>query len=107
MAITKEEKDLLNKLAKGALDGVVGESLSTTGGSTIWKSIKNGVPAMFKQGPGGKYFDGKENVRYDGVLHTLQEWISDEQKLEFLRKFGWLMRDEAVKLYSAKFKPSK
>ena len=52
-------------------------------------------------------FNGKENERYSGVLHTLQEWITDEQKLEFLRKFGWLMKDEAVRSYSAKFKPQK
>lgn len=42
----------------------------------------------------------------EGVLHTLQEngpqmsrsWI-------FLRKFGWLKKDEAIRAYSAKFKP--
>ena len=73
----------------------------------IWynKSIKNGVPAMFKQGPGSRFFDGKENTRLEGVLHTLQEWITDEQKLEFLQRFGWLMKDAAVGAYSAKFKP--
>ena len=59
---------------------------------------------MFNQGHGGKFFYGKENERYSGVLHTLLEWITDEQKLEFLRKFGWLMKDEAVRSYSAKFK---
>lgn len=62
---------------------------------------------MFKQGPGSKFFNGKENEHIEGVLHTLQEWVTDEQKLEFLRKFGWLMKDEAVKAYSAKFKPGK
>ena len=41
------------------------------------------------------------------MLHTLQEWVTDEQKLEFLRKFGWLMKDEAVRVYSAKFKPKR
>ena len=60
---------------------------------------------MFKQGPGSRFFDGKENTCIEGVLHTLQEWITDEQKLEFLRKFGWLMKDAAVRTYSAKFKP--
>lgn len=41
----------------------------------------------------------------EGVLHTLQEWSTDEQKLDFLRKFGWLKKDEAIRAYSAKFKP--
>lgn len=107
MSMTNEEKELLRRLASGALDGIVGNDLTTSGGSSVWKAIKNGIPAMFKQGPGGKFFNGKENERYSGVLHTLQEWITDEQKLEFLRKFGWLMKDEAVRSYSAKFKPKK
>ncbi len=107
MRFTNEEENLLKRLASGALDGFVGDDLTTTGGSTVWKTIKNGIPTMFKQGPGGKFFNGKENERFDGVVHTLQEWITDEQKLEFLRKFGWLMKDEAIKAYSAKFKPKK
>ncbi len=105
--MTKEEKKLLEKLASGDLDGFVGDDLGTTGKSTIWKAIKNGVPAMFKQGPSKRFFNGKENERIDGVLHTLQEWVTDEEKLEFLRKFGWLMKDTAVRVYSAKFKPKK
>lgn len=105
--MTNEEKGLLRKMASGVLDGIVGDHLFTSGGSSVWKAIKNGVPAMFKQGPGGKIFNGKENERFEGVLHTLQEWVSDEQKLDFLRKFGWLMDDTAVKAYSAKFKPNK
>lgn len=107
MAMTNEEKGIIKKLASGALDGFVGDDLSTSGGSTVWKAIKNGVPVMFKQGPGGKSFNGKENERIEGILHTLEEWETDEQKLEFLRKFGWLMKDAAVKAYSAKFKPKK
>lgn len=105
--MTKEEKNLLKKLASGALDGFVGNDLTTSGGSTIWKTIKNGVPVMFKQGPSKRFFNGKENERIEGVLHTLQEWITDEDKLEFLQKFGWLMNDSDVKAYSAKFKPKR
>lgn len=105
--MTNEEKKLLQKMASGALDGIVGDNITTSGGSTVWKSIKNGLPAMFKQGPGGKLFNGKENERYEGVLHTLQKWVTDDEKLQFLRKFGWLMQDTDVKAYSAKFKPKK
>ena len=104
--MTDEEKGLLEKLASGALDGFVGNDL-ITGKSTVWKSIKNGIPTMFKQGPSKRFFNGKENERIEGVLHTLQEWSTDEEKLAFLRKFGWLMKDTAVKAYSAKFKPKK
>ena len=99
--MTKEEKELLEKLKSGALDGFVGDDL-TTGKSTVWKAIKNGVPAIFKQGSSRRIFNGKENERIDGVLHTLQEWVTDEEKLEFLRKFGWLMKDVAVRAYTPK-----
>lgn len=35
----------------------------------------------------------KENERYESVLHTMAKWVTDEERLEFLRKFGWLMKD--------------
>lgn len=105
--MTNEEKNLLEKLASGTLDGIVDDGVNTSGGSTIWKAIKNGLPVMFKQGPGGKFFNGKENERYEGVLHTLQKWVTDDEKLQFLQKFGWLMKDADVKAYSTKFKPKK
>ena len=105
--MNNEEKSLLKKLVSGVLDGPVGGDLTTNRGSIIWTAIKNGVPAMFKQGPDRKYFDGKENVHVSGVLHTLQTWKTDEEKLGFLQKFGWLMSDEAVKAYSTKFKSKK
>lgn len=105
MKFTNEEKQLLQKLNSGLLDGFVGNDLITSGGSTVWKAIKNGIPAMFKQGPTKRFFNGKENEKIEGVLRTLQEWITDDQKLQFLRKFGWLMKDSAVRIYSGKFKP--
>ena len=79
--MTDEEIYLLKKLECGALDGLVGDDLTTSGDSRVWKEIKNGVPAMYKRGPGGRYFNGKENERYDGVLHTRQRWETDEEKL--------------------------
>ena len=103
--MTNEEMNLLKKLSSGSLDGIVGDNVITSGGSSVWKEIKNGLPAMFKKGPGGKLFNGKENERFEGVLHTLQEWVTDEEKLQFFQKFGWLMKDTDVKAYSAKFKP--
>ena len=107
MGSTNEEKKLLDMLLSGALDGLVGDDLTTDGGSRVWTVIKNGIPTRYKQGPGGKFFNGKENERFDGVLHKLQEWITDDEKLEFLRKYGWLMKNEIAKAYSAKFKPRK
>ena len=107
MRRTKEEKGLLAKLASGDLDGLVGNDLNTSGGSRVWKSIKNGIPGSYKQGPERKFFDGRENVRFSGVLHTLMQWKTDDEKLNFLQRFGWLMKDADVKAYSAKFKTKK
>lgn len=102
---TDEERMLLDLLNSGALDGYVGDDLTTSGGSTVWMQIKGGIPAQYKEGPGGKFFDGKENTRYSGKLHVLQEWKTDDAKLAFLQKYGWLMDHPAVRAYSVKFKP--
>ena len=98
--MTSEERELLKRMDAGELDGMVGDMFQTDGGSTVWTIIKNGIPVRFKQGPGGKFFNGKENERYEGVLHTLAKWMTDEERLDFLRKFGWLIHDAAVNAYS-------
>lgn len=104
MTLTNEEKELLSKMEQGKLDGCVGDDLMTSGGSIIWQVVRNGVPTKFKQGPSRRFFNGEENERIEGVLHIEQEWVTDEEKVEFLRRYGWLMKDEAVKAYSAKYK---
>lgn len=37
----------------------------------------------------------------------MAKWVTDEGRLEFLRKFGCLMKDVAMNAYSAKFKQKK
>jgi hypothetical protein len=100
-------RSLLRRLGEGQLDGFVGDDLTTSGGSSIWKEIRDGIPRQLKQGPSRKFFDGRENTRIEGVRHIQQEWKSDEEKLHFLQKFGWLMRDKEARAYSARFKPKK
>lgn len=107
MKMTSEERELLKRMDAGEFDGIVGNMFQTDGGSTVWITIKDGIPTRFKQGPGGKFFNGKENERYEGVLHTLKKWVTDEERLDFLRKLGWLIHDVAVNAYSEKFKPKK
>ena len=104
MLRSRQERGLLAKLASGALDGFVGNGLTTSGGSTIWTEIKDGIPVRYKKGPGGKLFDLRENERFGGTLHTLQTWRTDDEKLGFLRELGWLIDDVDVKGYSARFK---
>lgn len=103
--MTKEEKKLLKKLETGALDGLVGDEFFTSGGSSVWTEIKNGIATRYKQGPTQKFFNNRENERIPGVLHTLQKWVTDEEKLGFLQKFGFLLDDEDAKNYIKKFKP--
>jgi len=91
----------------GALDGRIGRDLITDGGSMVWTSIKNGLIRQYKQGPSSKFFNNKENVRVEGVLHLLKERKTEEEILSFLQKFGWLIDDLDVKVYSANFKPCK
>ena len=107
MRRTKEERSLLKRLSAGEFDGTVGNVLETSGGSTVWMTIKDGEPVRYKKGPGGKFFNGKENERYDGVLHTLEEWDTDDKKVGFFQKFGWLLEDDEAKSYSAKYKPKR
>lgn len=104
---TPEEKSLLKKLASGLLDGPVGDDLQTSGGSTVWVRIKDGTPVRLKEGPARRFFDGRENERIPGKLRVLEEWTTDDEKLEFLQRFGWLMADDDARAYSAKFKPKR
>ena len=107
MSISREEKGLLKKLKDGLLDGFVGNEVTTSGGSRVWKEIRGGVPRQLKKGPSTRFFNNRENETIDGVLHVLDEWKSDEERLGFLQKFGWLMKDDDARAYSAKFKPKK
>ena len=104
---TNEEQNLLNRLSKGELDGVVGDSVFTEGKSEIWSEIRNGTPVIYKEGPTQKFFNGKENERIPGIKHTLATWETDIEKLSFLQKYGWLIDDVEANAYSAKFKPEK
>ena len=101
--LTKEEKNLLERMANGELDGYAGSW--DAGKSSYTRMIRDGIPITVKEGPGYKFFDGKENEWHDGKRQIYQEWSTDSEKIDFLRKYGWLMKDKAVIEYSAKFKP--
>ena len=102
--MTQEELTLLKRLSSGELDGVVGDEFVTSGGSSIWKRIVGGVPMQTRQGPGGRSFNGRESERFDGVFRVTHRWESDEEKLEFLQKYGWLMKDKEAQNYSSRYR---
>ena len=108
MRKSNEEKNLLNKLASGILDGMVGEERIYRGYKNVYcgKYIKNGEPVSYRQGESEKFFNEKENERIPGKREE-EHYDTDEKKLLFLQKYGWLTNDDDVKAYSAKYKPTK
>ena len=108
MSRTDEEKSLLAKLASGILDGMVGDVREYRGYKSVicGKYIENGEPVSYRQGQSTRFFNGKENERVPGKREE-EHYDTDDLKLEFLQKYGWLTDDEDVKAYSAKYKPPK
>lgn len=108
MRRSNEEKRLLIKLERGILDGRVGDEKVYPGYKDVYcgKYIKNGVPVSYREGESTRFFNGKENERIPGKRDE-ERYDTDERKLEFLRRYGWLIDDPEVRTYSAKFKPKK
>ena len=102
---TEEELELLSRLKSGELDGPVGDVCLDNGhGSTVWREIKNGIPIQMKIGPGGKFFNNEENEHWNSEPRVDYRWQTDDAKLFFLRRYGYLMNDPFVKVYSAKYR---
>ena len=108
MKRTNEEKRLLAKLASGVFDGMVGDEKVYYGYRKVYcgKYIKDGEPVSYRQGESTRFFNGKENERIPGK-RTEEHYDTDDRKLEFLQRYGWLINDDDVRKYSAKFKPKK
>ena len=108
MSRTPEESNLLKKLASGSLDGMVGEEREYRGYKSVFcgKYIKDGEPVSYRQGQSERFFNNKENERIPGKREE-EHYDTDERKLEFLQRYGWLTDDPDVKAYSAKYKPRK
>ena len=108
MRKSNEEKHLLEKLASGVLDGMVGDERVYRGYKNVYcgKYIKNGEPVSYRQGESERFFNGKENERIPGKREE-EHFDTDEKKLYFLQRYGWLTDDDDVRTYSAKYKPNK
>lgn len=108
MKHTAEEENLLAKLASGLLDGLVGEEREYRGYKSVFcgKYIKDGEPVSYRQGESTRFFNGKENERVPGKREE-EHFDTDDRKLEFLQRYGWLIDNEEARAYSAKFKPKR
>ena len=105
MRKTKEEKNLLARLVSGALDGPVGNLFECGGHKKVYygKYIKDGVPVSYREGESTRFFNGKENERIPGK-RSEEVYETDDEKLYFMQKFGWLINDDDANKYSAKYK---
>lgn len=108
MGVTVEEKHLLEKLNSGALDGVVGSEriFGTYKQVYCGKFIKEGEPISYREGQTTRLFNNKECEHISGKRKE-EHFDTEERKLEFLQRFGFLIDDKEVKAYSAKYKPNK
>lgn len=105
MSISTEEERLLAKLASGELDGLVGEETPCAEykGTYHGQFIKDGEPVYYIQSEWPRFNNGKENMLIPSK-RAEECFSTDEEKLSFLQKYGWLMGDEDVRKYSSKFK---
>lgn len=105
MNCSPEEQKLLDMLAGGVLDGSVGDVREYHCYHSVRcrMVIRNGVPIICRQNERNGTFCSKAGISYpDGYQEDAFD--TAERKLEFLQRFGWLIDDEAVKAYSAKYK---
>lgn len=96
------------RLAEGQLDGPVGEERVIQGYRNLWHGmyIQDGEPVSYREGEPSRFFNGRENEMIPGK-RTEEHFKTDDEKLGFMKKFGWLIDDDDAKAYSAKFKPVK
>lgn len=91
------EKQLLERLSNGLLDGLIGNGFNM-GTLTSHALIENSRPMLVK------YFTEKGPVKEAMVVEKGFE--TDEGKLWFLRNHGWKMEDVHAQLYSRIYKRS-
>ena len=78
--------DLLRNLANGAYDGA--RTDSEMNGVSWGFYIDKGTQVKYREGRGGKHFDGKENERFAGS-RTEDRYETDAEKTAFLQRYGF------------------
>ena len=105
---TQEETNLLLRLTRGEFDGLVGDERTYGTYKHIYcgKYIKGGEPVAYRRGEAERFFNGKETERIPGKMEE-EHFDTEDRKLEFLQCYGWLIDDDEVRAYSAKYKPNR
>lgn len=102
------ESNLLEKLNKGLLDGVIGSDYKSRSERCISyrNVIEDGIPKSIKLKTDVAFFDSVDNVLVSSVESVIS-FETDDEKLTFIQKYGWLMDDPDAQFYSSFFKPKK
>ena len=97
---TIEENDLLNRLAAWEFDGLVGNEQPLLGCITEWMAILHGIPVKYREAPVQRRYQGGKIERQPGKLVKQKEWVTEEEKLDFLGEYGHMINDSAVRNYA-------
>lgn len=89
------EKQLLERLNSGCLDGLIGTGFNM-GTLTSCAMIEDGRPMLIQ------YLSEKGPIKDAMIIE--KEFKTDEGKLWFLRNHGWKMADVYAQLYSRIYK---
>ena len=88
---TLQEKLLLKKLTSGAFDGKVGSVQGKRSGARLHITIADGIPSICMA-----------RSSDPGAESTIRQWLTDDEKLTFLKKYGWKINHRLAISYSAK-----
>ena len=90
--ITREQLEtiILKKLKDGLYDGSVGGDFPAAS-ATYCRRIFEGIPQQI-------------TIHPDGTKAIDRKYITDEEKLEFIRSAGWMMSDSDANIYSRLYK---
>lgn len=79
--------DLLKRLKAGEFDGAMYDKFGDNGTITEYE-IKNGIPTRTYHGKTQRFFNGKENEKWNKV--EKQVFDTDEQKIDFINRYGFI-----------------
>ncbi len=100
---TVRENELLNRMAAGELDGVVGEPQIMPKGMTIWFVIQKGIPTCYFELPTKLDLEDGKVKRTPGAMLSLKCWETEKKKLTFLREYGKEIKDDEVRTYAEQY----
>ena len=96
---TVRENELLDRMAAGELDGIVGAPLVTIKGEIFRLVIQSGIPTRYYEQPTIMILTEGKVERFLGTIEKINTWRTDDEKIQFLREYGDQINDAAVKEY--------